>query len=471
MKPFQKSTLFLLFSLITPLSSGVITGHAAESPLSAFQHLVREDSWTERWPNADGQMEARDVTAEIWTQAMQTALDAQPTLHIPARERPYYLDGPLVMKSGQKLIADPRAEIRLRPGCNTCMVRNAHLVGFADRPVTGDTVPDTDITIEGGIWTTLATSRTEQNGNLRGSSAKAAPVYGTHGVILLHNVRRVTVRNITVRQSKAFAVHLGNIREFTVDGLKLDAHRRDGVHISGPASHGAVRRVRGDSLDDPISLTAWDWKNCAPSYGPIHDIVVEDVSGTPDGVPAANAIRLLPGIKQFSDGSTLDCPISGITIRRITNIVEFKFYDQPNLELGRDKDHSIGLGTLQNIALSDLVFNRPGKIEVHAHTDGLSILDVALRFPCPPDFHLVAIGPKSQTYRFGGSQDPTRWTEIFSPDLDCTVRNVHVSGVRTMESTDELPIEKVVQVIEQIPNPDYPKTTPKGGRGKGIWIR
>jgi len=23
----------------------------------------------------------------------------------------------------------------------------------------------------------------------------------------------------------------------------------------------------------------------------------------------------------------------------------------------------------------------------------------------------------------------------------------------------------------QKPNPDYPKTTPKGGTGKGIWIR
>jgi hypothetical protein len=64
-----------------------------------------------------------------------------------------------------------------------------------------------------------------------------------------------------------------------------------------------------------------------------------------------------------------------------------------------------------------------------------------------------------------------RWREIFSPDLDCTVRNLSVTGVRVRDSQTDLPIEQVVRVIEQKLNPDYPKTTPKGGTGKGIWIR
>ena len=66
------------------------------------------------------------------------------------------------MKSGQKLTADAKAEIRLKPGTNTCMVRNENIVGFADKPVPEDTQPDTDITIEGGIWTTLANWRQRQ---------------------------------------------------------------------------------------------------------------------------------------------------------------------------------------------------------------------------------------------------------------------------------------------------------------------
>lgn len=444
---------------------------AATTSADCFRHLVREEAWIEKWPDATGRIDARPVTGEIWTPALQAALDASGELRIAARDKPYYLDEPLVLKSGQKLIADPRAEIRLKPGRNTCMVRNANVVGFAEQPVPGDTKPDTDIHIEGGIWTTLATARTEANGNLRGASARQNPVPGTHGVILLQNVRRVTVRNITVRQSQAFAVHFANASEFTVEGLTLEDHRRDGVHVNGPASYGVIRRVRGDSGDDPVALNAWEWKNYAPSYGPIHHILVEDITGAPAGVPATNAIRLLPGVKRFSDGTTLDCPLHDLTLRRITDMREFKLYAQPNLELGRDNDFSLGVGTLKDIRFEDLTFNRPGVIELHANTDGLSIQNVTLNFPLAPDWHLLAIGPKSQTYKHAGSEDPARWTEIFSPDLDCTVRNLTVSRIRTTASPDDVPIDRVVHVVHQTLNPNYPKTTPRGGTGKGIWIR
>jgi hypothetical protein len=456
--------------LLAALLAKQHVGDASES-LTPYRELVRVESWTEQWPDAFGKMESRAVTGEIWTQAIQTALDAQANVRIPVRDRPYYLDGPIVLKSGQKLTADPQAEIRLKPGCNTCMVRNENMVGFADQAVPDDLKPDTDIVIEGGIWTTLATSRTESNGNLRGASARQNPVHGTHGVFLLHNVRRVTVRNVVVRQSKAFAVHLGNVRRFEVDGLTLDGHRRDGVHVSGPACDGVIRNVSGDSHDDPVSLTAWDWKNCAPSYGAIHHLVIEDITGALERKEAANAVRLLPGVKRFSDGSTLDCPIHDIMLRRITDIRDFKLYDQPNLELGRDNDFSATIGTLKDIHFQDLTFNRPGSIQVHANTDGLTVQDVKLNFPLTPDYHLVEIGPKSQTYKYGHSDDPARWTEIFSPDRDCTVRNLHLSGVQCGNSAETLPMDRLVHVIEMNLNPDYPRTTPRGGTGKGVWIR
>ena len=55
--------------------------------------------------------------------------------------------------------------------------------------------------------------------------------------------------------------------------------------------------------------------------------------------------------------------------------------------------------------------------------------------------------------------------------MNCTLRNLSVSGVRTRDSQTDLPIEQVVHIIEQKLNLDYPKTTPRGGTGKGIWIR
>ena len=312
-----------LTSRTTLLLTLLASLHAADVNPS----LVRTGSWTESWPDVDDQPLPREVRGEIWNEAIQAALDKDNVVHLPKRDQPYYLDGPVILKSGQKLTADADAEIRLKPGCNTCMIRDEHIVGVADQPVLGDTQPDTDIIIEGGVWTTLANGVKDNNGNQRGASSEEDPVPGTHGVIRLHNVRQVTVRNVTVRQSRAFAVHLANVRDFTVDGITLDRHGRDGVHVNGPASEGIIRNVGGVSHDDTVALNAWEWKNYAPSFGAIHHIVIEDVHGAPDGIPSANSIRLLSGVKCFSDGSTLDCPIHDITLRDITDIRDFKLYD------------------------------------------------------------------------------------------------------------------------------------------------
>jgi len=460
-----------LFVVALLLSAPLAALRAVDTHVDAFRSLVRVETWSEAWPDAAGGIVPREVKGEIWNEAIRASLSRHHAVHLPMRDRPYYLDGPIVLQSGQKLTADPAAEIRLKPGTSTCMVRNEHIAGFAGQPVPADTTPDSDISIEGGIWTTLATTRTERNGNLRGASSKQNPVHGTHGVILLNNVRRVTVRNITVRQSKAFAVHLSNAREFTIDGVTLDRQGRDGVHVNGPASHGLIRQVRGDSADDTVALNAWEWKNYAPSYGPIHHIVIEDITGAPDEKHGTDAIRLLPGVKRFNDGTTLDCPIHDITLRRITDIREFKLYDQPNLELGRDVDFSAALGQLSNIHFEDLTFNRPGIIEIHADTDGLTLRNVKLNFPLKPGYRLVSIGPKSATYKGGPATDPALWREIFSPDRDCTVRNLSASGVRARDTQTDRPIDQVVEVIEQKRNTDYPKTTPRGGTGRGIWVR
>jgi polygalacturonase len=457
----------LLYAL---LLSPLAAIHAADKPLSEWQPLVRKESWNEQWPDASGKVETRKVTAEVWTQAMQASLDAQGTLHIPARAQPYYLDGPLVLKSGQKLSADPTAEIRLKPDSNTCMVRNEHVVTLNTKPVPADQQLDTDITIEGGIWSTLANAAS-LNGNRLGLSKKADPAFGTHGVILLQNVRRVSVKNLTIRQSRPFGVHLANAREFRIENITLEETRRDGVHVNGPASDGLIRGVRGDPHDDNVALNAWEWKNYAPSYGPIERIVIEDITGAPTGIASARAIRLLPGVKRFPDGTTLDCPITDITLRRITDIREFKLYDQPNLELGRANDFSATIGTLKNIVFEKLTLNHPGKIQVHAHTDGLIVREVNLRFPTPAGYHLIELGPLSQTFKGRKSEDPAKWVEIFSPDLDCTVRNLKVTGVRAEGSPADLPFDQAVKVVVQKPNPDYPKTTPKGGTGKATLIR
>jgi hypothetical protein len=447
-------------------SSGSMPG------VTEYESLAVTKSWAEVWPDADGNETTRSVEGRIWNASIQAALDQHNVAFLPRRDTPYYLDEPIVLKSGQRLSADPGAEIRLMPGVNTCMVRNTHLVASQKGPVPADATPDTRIVVEGGIWTTLATSVTQSNGNVSGRSARQGEVPSCHGVLLFNNVHGLLVRNITIRQSRAHGVQLSNCRDFLVDGVMFEDHRRDGVHVNGPASYGVIRDIRGVTGDDVVALNAWDWRNTAPCFGPIDHILVEGVRGNPQR-GGTDEIRLLPGTKAFADGERLDCPVADCVLRDLHDIRTFKIYDQPNLELGRDNDFCDPIGTIRNVYLQKLVYHRPGPLQIAVNVDGLSLDDVQLHFDLQEaqcrDFKLVEIGPMSQTYKIDPNNSAT-WVELFSPDRDVTVRGFRMTNVRTLSGTRLVPLADaeatLVRVADQTLNPDYPKTTPRGGTGR-----
>jgi len=453
--------------------------------VSRYARAARTERFTEVWPDEQGAEKTIAVEAEVWTDAFQAALNENARVFVPSRRKPYYIDRPLIMGSGRRLDLAPDAEIRLKPGSNCCMVRNAHLVSGQTGPVTLSDDADHDIVITGGIWTTLATGKWRQsNGNVRGR-ADPRGSFHAHGVIVLDNVRRVRVSGVTIRQCRPHGVQLSNCSQFCVEGIRFENHRRDGVHINGPASYGLVRDVRvrrGVMGDDMVALNAWDWKHTSMTLGPIRHVLVEDVDGTAPGEARAgqaggaqghdSEIRLLAGTKHFGDGRTLNCNVGDCVIRRIAGIRTFKMYDQPNLELGRDKDFADPIGEMRNLFFSDIRIDRAtgaAFFQIHANVDGITIRDVVLGFdPTPKSgkpFTLVQVGPISQTYKFG-QNDPSRWVEIFSPDKDCVVKGLDLSNVQALGK--RVKTDGLVRVIEQTVNKDYPRTTPKGGRGKGI---
>lgn len=466
---------------VQPARDAMVQAQAAAKPLDAFRHLVRTETWTEQWPDAQGKSQPRRVTGQLWRAAIQAALVQQNTVFLPARPEPYYLDGPLVLGSGQSLVAEAQAEIRLRPGVNTCMVRNAYPVGARQGPVPAGVEPDRNLYVAGGIWTTLRTGPRCWNGNTRGRAAADDQPAGCHGVVLLNNVCGAVVRNVTVRQAMPFGVHVINSRDFLVEGITFEDQGRDGVHVNGPSTWGVIRNVRGVTHDDFVALNAWEWQNYAPSFGPIDHMLVEDVVGTrraagdyaspyPDGTAE---LRLLPGVKRFADGSRLDCSIHDCVFRRLTDLRTVKLYDQPNLELGRDKDFSDPIGTVRNLYFGQMVYNQPGRFQIAAHVQGLTIDDVQLAFTRPAGFRLVEIGPMSATYRRKPA-DPQTWTEIFSPDRDVTVQGFRLSGVQVLDHGQLVPVadasQSLVRVADQRLNPDYPRTTPRGGTGRARLI-
>jgi hypothetical protein len=442
-----------------------------------FEPLAVTASWTELWPDSGGGEVARVVTAKIWNAPIQAALAKHGAVFLPKRDEPYYISDPIVLKSGQRLGADRETEIRLVPNTNTCMVRNEHLVSGQDRPIPADAVPDTGILIEGGVWTTLATSPTQSNGNGQGWPARQDRSLNCHGVILFSNVRGVCVRNLVVRQSRAHAVQLSNCSDFLVDGVTFDEHRRDGIHVNGPATYGVIRGIRGVTGDDFIALNAWDWANTVPSFGAIDHVLVDGIYGNPR-LNGTDEIRLLPGTKTFADGRKLACPVADCVFRNLHDIRTFKVYDQPNLELGRDRDFCDPIGTIKNVYFDKLVFNRPGRFQIAANVEGLAVDDVQLNFDtASPDYRnwkLIEIGPMSETYKIK-PDDPAAWVELFSPDRDVTVRNFRLTNVRVKAGQDWQPLANaesdLVRVSDQKPNPDYPNTLPRGGRGRAIVIR
>ena len=446
--------------------------------VTEFAALAVSGSWTELWPDGQGGEEHRPVTAKVWNAAIAACLDQHGSVYLPAADAPYYLDGPIVLKSGQRLSADRLAEIRLKPNTNTCMVRNEHVISGRQQALPADRQLDTDIAIEGGIWTTLATSRTQNNGNTRAWSDRGHNnVPGSYGLFLLENVARVRVRNLVIREGKVFGMHLSGISNFLVENIRFEEHGRDGVHINGPASYGLVRNIHGVTRDDLVALNAWDWLDSTPSFGPISHVFVAGVTGAPAGAGAADAIRLLPGVKHFPSGATLDCPISDCLLHDLTDIREFKLYDQPNLELGRDKDFSDPVGTLRNIYLQHLVFTRPGRINVAATTENLRVADVELRFdldaPAHAAYRLVEIGPMSMTWK-SRPDDASTWVEVFSPDRDVFVRGFSLTDARVTVNGQTTPVAdpmaRLVSVRDMHLNPSYPQTTPRGGTGKAYLL-
>lgn len=433
-----------------------------------YSSLVTAGKWTEIHPSG-----SVEVSAELWTRAIQTAMDENKSVRIPYTGKPYYIDAPLVIKSGSRLTVDPRAEIRLKPGINTCMLRNQNQVNGQNSPVDLKNGCDNDIVIDGGIWTTLATSQNESNGNVNGGPDSANDLHG-HGVILMNRVKRVVVRNVVIKESRPHGVQFCNASEFLVENIEFIDHRRDGVHVNGPASYGVIRNIRGVTGDDMIALNAWDWKNTVMSFGPIHHMLIENVRAGIEGSDFRAEIRFLGGTKHYPDGKTLDCDIDDCVVRDISGIRTFKMYDQPNLELGRDNDFADPIGNFKNLYFSKLVIDNLHEptFQVGSNVDGMYIDDVVLDTSRPnPGYKLVQIGPLSMTFKIDANR-PDTWVEVFSPDKDCTVRNLRLSSIRerNADGTIDLKPSDCISVITQKPNPDYPNSLPKGGTGKGILI-
>lgn len=82
----NRSPQHILIAFVITLLLAPLAALHANNELSR----TRIATWTESWPDADGQSKPREVKGEIWNDAIQAVLDKANAVHLPKRDQPYY---------------------------------------------------------------------------------------------------------------------------------------------------------------------------------------------------------------------------------------------------------------------------------------------------------------------------------------------------------------------------------------------
>lgn len=395
--------------------------------LNAYLHLVTES-------------EGRAV----WTAALQAALREHEVVVIPPSQEVYWLDGTVTVPSNRRIEA-VGATIRALPEYRYLMLRNEHTQDGTRAPI-DTSVRDENVTILGGRWEENSTRH-----EVRRYSADPSVFCGVQTCMLFNNITGLTVRDVTFGSVGSFCMQVGDLRDGVFENLSFVSCYSDGLHINGNSQNLYIRNFSGDVGDDLVALNMYDWLGSSVNYGPASNIFCEDIHSSPDG--RSRAMRFLPGIFIYDDGTAVDCAIRDVYIRSVSGIYEYKLYYQtPPYQLG-ERPEGGGAGTVDNLFLENIniIASRPrylpdvpvrGHFGMFALSSKIGALSLEnIRYTCRGDegerTHLILVGPFSRC-------DGTR--EIFDPYIDgrveaLSLENISINGERVSD------IGKLLKVI------------------------
>jgi hypothetical protein len=139
-----------------------------------------------------------------------------------------------------------------------------YLADNSNRPLFGNATPqpegrkDRNLTFLGGTY----------HGNAE-HQEHSTKEHGWTSAFALHGVEQVLFRDVSITDSRTFAVFLTNWRRVVFENIYLNLghiptrSNQDGIHVQGPGEFLSIRNVQGRAWDDMIALNndglAGDW--------------------------------------------------------------------------------------------------------------------------------------------------------------------------------------------------------------------
>lgn len=227
---------------------------------------------------------------------------------LPAPAKNYAIGRTLRLHSGQTLRLEPTTVIRLLPGSSCTMLINDPAETNAH-----------DIRLVGGIWDmdNMNQSANPFHPEFAADTKYPYKKYGDDSysterfetryhldtflgcAIQFYGVRRLEIRDVTVRNPVTYGIQCGGLTYFTIENIRFDyegprPHRinMDGVHLDGPCKFGVVRNLQGTTYDDLLAFNADDMAS-----GPIESVAVDGIFAT----DCLRAVRLLSAVSRVSD--------------------------------------------------------------------------------------------------------------------------------------------------------------------------
>ena len=161
------------------------------------------------------------------------------------------VDGAILVK-GLKVHSNTTIEC-LNRGCGLYLADNSN------RPLIANATPQP----EGRVDHNLSFLGGTYNGNAE-HQQHTTPEHGWTTAFALHGVEQVLFRDVSLTNSRTFAVYLTNWRRVVFENIYINLDHipkqsnQDGIHIQGPGEFLSIRNVQGRAWDDMIALNIDD---------------------------------------------------------------------------------------------------------------------------------------------------------------------------------------------------------------------